>query len=122
MAVIQRLGSEFIGVPVLLQLNRPLLVTQVTEVRALTHASDPGRQWIPIEARAEDGQSLAATEFIRYAVIKAIDHGRVVFQWVAPGSQGEVVVESMIAESDIAAVTRIISNLPLPEDPKLIKL
>ncbi len=78
-----RAFDDFLGAPVLLQLKRPLLITQVTESRALTHAENKDRQWIPIEARAADGESLAASEFIRYAVIKSAWDRCLLVQWVA---------------------------------------
>ncbi len=114
--------DDFIGVPVLLQLKRPFMITQVTEARALSHANQKERQWIPVEARAEDAQSLAASEFIRYAVIKEFSGTWVVVQWVAPGLKGEVIVESIIPAEDIAGITRIVGAPPLPEEAKLVTL
>ncbi len=106
----------------LLQLKRPFLVTQVTEARALTHADQKERQWIPTEARLEDGESLAASEFIRYAVIKEFANTWMIAQWVAPGLNGEVIVESLIPTEDIASITRIVVAPPLPEEAKLVTL
>lgn len=122
--------SSYIGVPVLLQLRRPLIIPEIAETQALPHAGVKTRQWIPTEARGEDNLA-EATEFIRYAVIvgfvvgfdRKIDDLQLMrVQWLAPSQAGPVVVETLIPLEDIAGVTRIVSPPPLPEEPKLIKI
>lgn len=123
--------SAFIGVPVLIQLKIPLLMLQVAEAQALPHTTLKTRQWVPTEARDTDAKPgseayiqapLSSTEFIKYATIDGYWGNALEISWLAPSVIGPVVVSSIIAESEIAAISRLPDPPPLPEPPKLVTL
>ena len=119
---------QFLGKPVLMQFKIPLLMIEIREAQAISHADEPERrQWIPGEAYdGEPGASrLAVREYVRYAVIERFDRDLVFFSWLAPCVAGPATLTSFVHISDIAAVTLVNAAPPvppIPAEPTLVQL
>lgn len=120
------IGEKFYGVPVLVQLKIPLAVVTVLEKVALPYANDPATaQWIPSELRDKD-TSPEVTELVKYAVLRPAGSLHYEMFWVVPTPTGVATVSTLIAVSDVAAITRVHfsppepSTIAVPEEKRII--
>ncbi len=120
--------KDFFGIPVLVQLKEPLVLTRVLGKSVIPYSDKPEEsQWIPEESMSGPPGTNSppnATQLVRFAVLHPTTADAIIEMiWMCPGSQaGDAVqVATLVDLENIAYVSRVMEvHRGAPPEPKII--
>jgi hypothetical protein len=114
--------AEYIGVPVVIQLKKPIAGIFVKSKEKSPHFEDPeASYWVPQPAASKEG-AVELTQLLQMATITEVDRqmGVIEIQWLSILQSPLAIIATIIDLENIDAVTRVVSVTEPPEPSRII--